>query len=434
MHAIIALSMFLFVIAPVSGYSQESSAYRVHASSCLHVRSSPSTSASVQACLPTETLVKVLASAPYWRQVHADGYADGWVAKKYLEPVDRSVVGEDVPTTSIPADAWLEVHFVDVGQDDAIWIHTHDDNVDGNGKFEGYNIVIDGGPYSQDAKNQLLRYLETRGHHGANIEALILTHPHTDHFNGAETISRHFHIRDYYDPGYAKEGTGYQDFLGALRGANGEEPRAERLHMGRDQFGALNWGKELHVEVLYAWPGRATGLGSDKNTRENNASIVLKLQYGKHTFLLMGDAEGKERTGSPEIPKYVEKMLLDSLDATKLKSTVLKIAHHGSQTSSTQPFIQAVDPEIVVVLSGRKQFGTVFLPDHATLERYCCHNPKIRIYRTDQNDEEDGLSEAAAADGDHIMIQTNGEELKVNALEGGRPFEVNKCPITCSAP
>jgi competence protein ComEC len=264
------------------------------------------------------------------------------------------------------------------------------------------------------------------------MEALIVTHPHTDHFNGAETISRHFHIRDYYDPGYPKDSAGYRDFIGALRGSNGQEPRAERLHMGTSQFGVLNWGKELHAEILYAWPGTTNGLGSASNTIENNSSIVLRLQYGKHTFLFMGDAEGKDRKDPPDTAKYVEKILLESSDATKLKSTVLKIAHHGSETSSTHPFIEAVNPEIVVVQSGRKKFGEAFLPDKTTLERYCCHSATIRIYRTDQNDEQDGLSAAAAADGDHIVIRSNGEELQVQALEGGKPYEVVQCPVTCS--
>ncbi len=89
----------------------------------------------------------------------------------------------------IPADAFLEVHFVDVGQGDAIWILTHDDGVDGNGRFEGYSIVIDGGPYSADHSNPLLPYIEEQGHHAAEIEALIITHPHSDHYYGAETIS-----------------------------------------------------------------------------------------------------------------------------------------------------------------------------------------------------------------------------------------------------
>jgi hypothetical protein len=93
-----------------------------------------------------------------------------------------------------------------------------------------------------------------------------------------------------------------------------------------------------------------------------------------------------------------ERFLLDT-DPGKLKSTVLKIAHHGSETSSTLPFLQAVNPEIVVVSSGRKSFSGTFLPDNSTLRRYCCHNPSIRIYRTDQNDEAEGLTAARRVGG-----------------------------------
>ena len=56
------------------------------------------------------------------------------------------------------------------------------------------------------------------------------------------------------------------------------------------------------------------------------------------------------------------------------------------------------------------------------------------LYLHGENYEEDGLAEADAADGDHILIHTNGEELKVQALQGGEPFEVNKCPVSCSNP
>ena len=55
--------------------------------------------------------------------------------------------------------------FVDVGQGDAIWIQTDDDGIDGNGIFEGYTIVIDGGPYSADNSNPFLPYMEKQGHH-----------------------------------------------------------------------------------------------------------------------------------------------------------------------------------------------------------------------------------------------------------------------------
>ena len=145
-------------------------------------------------------------------------------------------------------------------------------------------------------------------------------------------------------------------------------------------------------------------------------------------FLFMGDAEGKNRNNDPADPaRYVERRLLDSYPAAFLNATVLKLAHHGSETSSTLEFIQTVDPEIIVVQSGQRVYSGRTLPDATVLERYCQHNPAIEIYRTDQNDEADGLTAANDEDGDHIVIRTNGQTLQVEARQGGAPFTPTAC-------
>jgi beta-lactamase superfamily II metal-dependent hydrolase len=395
---------------------------------CLNVRQEPTTDADPIACLDSGTRVQVLDAVPYWRRIRFGAGEEGWAAKAYLELAADTP--PPTPAAPLPTDAWLEVHFVDVGQGDAIWIHTPDDGVDGNGRFEGMNIVIDGGPQSSDVKNALFAYLEEKAHHDAVIDALIVSHPHTDHFKGAETISRHFRIRDYYDPGFPSTLVSYGGFLAAIKGTGGDPPRAERVHLGQANFGTLDWGGELTAEVLYGWSSALTGLGSG-NTTVNNSSVVLRLAYGNHSFLFMGDAEGKDRADAPAPSRYVERILLASVAPEKLKATVLKVGHHGSETSSTIPFIEAVDPEIVVVQSGRKSFSGTFLPDASTLRRYCCHNPAIRVYRTDQGDEAAGLSEGDAADGDHIVIRTNGTALEITALEGGTPVNIDACLPAC---
>ena len=135
----------------------------------------------------------------------------GWSAKKFLQP-SPPPTPVTAPAT-IPDSAWLEVHFVDVGQGDAIWIHTHADFVDGNGIFEGRSIVIDGGPNSADDTNELFKYLLDIAHQGAIIDAVILTHPHDDHYSGGVTLFRHFEIRRYYDSGFPKGGTEYPAYL-----------------------------------------------------------------------------------------------------------------------------------------------------------------------------------------------------------------------------
>lgn len=410
------LSIFLLMAS--AAIAQDAYKVRDDITSCVWVRNGHSTDASKIQCLAAGTPVSVISSIPFWREVRFGNNQPGWIAKKYIEPVTVNVI--QPASAVIPDNAMLTIHFVDVGQGDAIWIQTHDDGIDGNGIFEGYNIVIDGGPYSADASNPLLPYMEDEGHHGADVEALIVTHPHDDHYSGAETVVRHFSINHYYDPGYP-ENNSTPSFL-TFR--NAAKAKASHSHIGKQNFGTLNWGSELKVEVLYAWEGDASNELGSGNTEQNNASIVLRIQYGDHVFLLMGDAEGKDRADSPQSARYVEKILLQQPD--RLKATLLKIAHHGSETSSSVPFIQSVNPDIVIVQSGRKSFNGTFIPDTSTLQRYCANNPNVKIYRTDEGDA--GKTAKAAVDKDNIIIKTNGKgKPQVIAYRDGQPFAGTSC-------
>lgn len=422
------LLLMIIVILPLSYCMAQNGKYvvRDNASPCLNVRTDHVTTATSIDCLPPGTEVTVVDSAPFWREILFGNNQRGWVAKKYIEPLPDAVP-PGPETNGIPENAFLTINFVDVGQGDAIWIQTFDDGIDGNGKFEGYSIVIDGGPYSSDNSNPLLPYMESRGYHNADIEALIITHPHDDHYSGAETISRHFQVNHYYDPNYPSQVSGYKAFLAAMKGSPGHPGRAKYVHLGKSQFGSLNWGSELKAEILYSWDGDHDNTLGSGNTEVNNASIVLRIEYGEHVFLFMGDAEGKDRDEDATQAHYVEDILLRN-NPGKLKATVLKIAHHGSETSSTIPFIHAVNPDIVVVQSGRKSFSGTFLPDMTTLQRYCDNNPDVKIYRTDQGDEQAHYTGHAAADGDNVVIRSNGKgKPQVTALQGGQPFNGNFC-------
>jgi beta-lactamase superfamily II metal-dependent hydrolase len=390
------------------------------------VRDDHDTGAATVDCVAPGTPLLVLSAAPYWREVRLQDGREGWAAKKYLEPSPTPAPASPPPT--LPSDAFIEVHFIDVGHGDAIWISTHDDGLDGNDIFEGRNIVIDGGPNSSDRTNRTLAYLESRGHHGAEIDALIVTHPHDDHYPGADGIRRHFDVRRYYDPGFPKEGPEYNAFIDSM--TSGSDGHAAETFLGLDAFGDLDyWGSELDAQIIYSWPGEGedADLGSE-STLENNASIVLKLEYGEHVFLFMGDAEGKDRDDDPaDSARYVERRLLDEFPDDFLDATVLKLAHHGSETSSTTEFMEAVDPEIIVAMAGNRQFGGRVLPDESVFQRYCARNLETRILRTDQNDQAENLTGDAARDEDHIVIRSNGVALQVEVLEGGQPSVGGGC-------
>jgi len=426
-----ALHLAVFIgVLPVQAF-----VVRESARPCAKMRQHPSSDASWKVCLTPGEQVTGIGVAPFWRKVRVTTGRVGWFPKQVLEAVAPSpatthpsaTVVASVTGTTPQGDEWLTVHFVDVGQGDGIWIHTADDGIPGNGRFEGRNIVIDGGPNDSDGKTALLDYMQAQAPNGAIIDALIITHPHDDHYPGTEAILSHYQVREFYDPGYPTTSTRYRSFRQrvAQETADGH-PIVQ--HIGLSQFGHPDWGSELQVEFLYAYPGSPTGLGSG-NTLVNNASIVLRIVYGSQSFLFMGDAEGKDRDGDPAIPKYAEQRLLTSPGPAGLRSTVLKVAHHGSETSSTVPFIQAVDPRVVIVSSGRRKYGTRFLPDASTLQRYCDHSPAIRIYRTDENDAAEHRTRLNDADGDYIVVRTNGTALHVDAHSAGLPFT----PTTCTS-
>lgn len=421
---------------PLAGQT-DSLAVRETARPCARVRQRPARDARWKACLAPGTRVAGIGVAPFWRKVRLVDGRTGWVAKQALEEIHDTTPAAR-PAAAVAAtpsasaitlatnDRWLEVHVVDVGQGDGIWIHTPDDGIPGNGMFEGRSIIIDGGPDGSDGRNELLRYLRSHAPEGAIIDALIVTHPHDDHYPGALGILRHYQVREYLDPGYPSAGSEYLSFRRAVA-AESADGRAIVQRIGRAQFGRPDWGRELEARFLYAYDS-AAALGSG-NTRVNNASIVLRIAYGTQSFLFMGDAEGKDRADAAVSASYVERWLLDSVGAAGLASTILKVAHHGSETSSTLPFIRAVDPRVVVVASGRRRYGPHFLPDASTLRRYCDHNAAIRIYRTDENDAAERRTAATDADGDHVVIRTNGAVLLVDAYSAG----ARVTPTTCEA-
>src|SRR6266481_69354 len=125
MMQILACFLSLTIIALTPSRAAAETSYRVRdaASPCLRVRDAPTSAAAAIECVAVGTVLVELGVAPFWRQVRLPDGRTGWASKRFLEITASPVPTPAPASTAIPSNAFLEVHFVDVGQGDGIWIH-----------------------------------------------------------------------------------------------------------------------------------------------------------------------------------------------------------------------------------------------------------------------------------------------------------------------
>ena len=289
-------------------------------------------------------------------------------------------------------DLSLRITFVDVGHGDCILIQTPDDQNDTNDIYRGLTILIDAGEENV-GEDVVVPFLKRLGID--TIDMVIATHAHSDHMAGLIPVIQSFPIKIITQSGYKKDAEFYQKFVKAAK----DEPNCKYYpkiipDLEPKEGDLLNWGKELEVTVLNSNP-------KVNEETVNNSSIVIKIAYGKVSVLLMGDAEGKNRSDSPKTIKYVEKHLADKYGDI-LESTVLKIAHHGSETSTTLPFLDKVKPKYAIISAGNKKFDTTVLPDETFVARL--EQNGIKIFRTDFDDQDKSWQDTPGDDNIQIVI------------------------------
>jgi len=234
----------------------------------------------------------------------------------------------------------LEVHFLDVGQGDCAII-----------LCDGEAMVIDGGPKS--ASDKVYSYIrDTLGL--KFIDFVVSTHPHVDHVSGLAAVLNAAPVESIYSLVMNWESKAFRNMLkyAMKQGAQISVPKdLDYFHVG---------GAE--VTILLCMPEMI------KEGRTNDASIVLRIDYGETSFLFTGDAE-----------EYAEYTLEDYYQSY-LKADVLKVAHHGSEYSSNEKFLGLVRPEYAVISVGKKnRYGH---PHQETLDRLNAVGAKI--LRTDE--------------------------------------------------
>ncbi len=245
----------------------------------------------------------------------------------------------------------LEVVFLDVGQGDAAFIRLPNRRT----------MLVDGGnrsPYFDYGERVILPYLRRRG--VRRLDAVIATHPHSDHIGGLVSVIEQVQVGWYLDNGQ------HSDTWAALRLR--ELVRERGIHYQTLSAGdSLTGTGGAGVLILHPSSGFVSETGPAP-ANVNNGSVVVRLTFGSHTVLFTGDMENR---ADPHLLAWNE----------RLQACVLKVAHHGSITSTSPQFLAAVSPRLAVISVGAgNRFGH---PDPIVVRRLRQHG--MPVWRTDHH-------------------------------------------------
>ena len=257
----------------------------------------------------------------------------------------------------------LAVHYIDVGQGDAILIQTEDDK----------NMLIDGGDRWDWIGEKLTSYLYKQG--VETVHAMVGTHPHADHIGGLPAVIENFAVKKVYDSGRVHTTRTYENYLRLIDKKDipfVTPRRGEEIELGGLTFEVLHPTEDIEDYSL------------------NDASIVLRLEYDNVSFLFTGDAEYE-----------AEREIVES--SKNPAADILKVGHHGSSTSTNDFFLEAVNPGAAIIQVGEdNRYGH---PHDEVLEALEARN--VDIYRNDLH-------------GD-VVVKTNGHQYWTEIAQEGEP-------------
>ncbi len=232
----------------------------------------------------------------------------------------------------------LRVHFLDVGQGDSILVQFPN----------GQNLLVDAG--TNESATTIINYLKKKG--VTRLNYLVDTHPHEDHIGSMDAVIKNFAIGEVYLP---KATTNTQTFRDVLSAVKNKGLQIKTAKAGVTILENDNLSARMLAPVGTSYEDL------------NNYSAVIKVKYGNVAFLLTGDAEG-----------ISEKEMLDS--GADVKVQVLKVGHHGSNSSTSAAFLKAVGPQYTVISVGAG--NDYHHPHPSTLDKL--KKAGVNVLRTDE--------------------------------------------------
>lgn len=231
---------------------------------------------------------------------------------------------------------------LDVGQGDALFVESP----------TGTQILIDGGP----PRKILSQLSHVMSPFDRNIDAFIVTNPDQDHIAGFLDVLKIYKVDIVFEPGTLNDSKVYQNLKDEIKKKNIPDILARKGMK-------LDMGGGVIVDILF--PDRDVS-----NFDVNDGSIVARLSYGDTSIMLTGDSTAK-----------TEKIILTRNDKEKIDSTILKVGHHGSRTSTSKEFVETVSPSYALISDGKdNKYGHPHIETLETLEQF-----GAKILRTDIN-------------------------------------------------
>ncbi len=263
----------------------------------------------------------------------------------------NTVAEQETVTSSLPVEGNLNIYFIDVGQADSILITNNNSS-----------MLIDAG--NNEDGEDVVNFIKDKGI--TKLDYVVGTHPHEDHIGGLDdVINSDLEITNIYMPQIETTTKTFEDVLDAIenKGLSITSPKKG------DTFNVGNASLEVMTDSI---------LDEDNL---NLSSIILLMQYGNNKFLFMGDAEA-ENEETRDWPKV----------------DLLKVGHHGSNTSSSDKFLNETKPTYSIIMAGEgNSYG---LPTEETLNKL--QSIRSTIYRTDLNG-----TITVTSDGENIEINTS---------------------------
>lgn len=274
----------------------------------------------------------------------------------------------------------LTIAFVDVGQGDSILVILPNTKT----------LLIDGGERERSGKALAI----LREHGLSHIDVVVATHPHADHIGGLIDVIKNVDVGQVLDSGQVHTTQTFEDFLDAI------EMKQIPLESVREGD-SINLDPTVKIDVLN--PSISLPDGAFNEAEFNDNSVVLKLTYREFSLLLTGDMQetNEER--------------LVSENGTTLDAEVLKAGHHGSRTSSSSPFLNAVMPEVVIIsLGAGNSYGH---PHQEALDRISAAGTE-HLFRTD-------------VDGTITLTANGSSEYSIVTEDSRKTVDVPKFEIVC---